>query len=162
MKRLIALAIIALLFTIPAVLQEVRDCDTDSIHAAMQTQLDALEDDPAAALTEIVWLAVDGLFACSNELPSYSGRQGAQPVLGPLTLHAGYYVVTLKTDGAARVDATALDGCGKDMDSTLFNISAGQAVLGAENLVQIESDCVAYLELSKITAPWSLEMEKIR
>ncbi len=162
MKRLTLLAVIGLIFTMPVFLQAEANCDTVSLQAAIQTQLNEIEDDPIAVLNEIIHLALGGLFGCSDDRQVFSGQPGAQPVLGPLPLHEGFYIFRLNTDGSARVEATALEACGKDLSSTMFNISAGQAINGAENLVQAEAECTVYLEVSKISASWSLEMEKVR
>lgn len=162
MKRLTLLAIIGLVFAMPALLQDEGNCDTASLQEAIQTQLNEIEDDPVAVLKEIVGLALGGLFGCSDDRQASSGQPGAQPVLGPFALHEGFYIFKLTTDGDARVEAKSLESCGKDLNSTIFSISAGQAIYGAENLVQAEADCTVYLEMSKISASWSLEMEKVR
>lgn len=162
MKRVTLLAFILLVFAMPALLQDEVQCETASIQAAIQAQLNEIEDDPIAALNKIIQLALDGLFGCSDEPRAFSGQAGAQPVLGPLALHEGFYIVRLTTEGSARVEATSLEACGNDLDGALFNFSAGQAIHGAENLVQAEADCTVYLELSKISAGWTLDIAKVR
>ena len=162
MKRIILLAVFALFCAMPAFLQDESNCDTASLKAAIQEQLEEIEDDPISALNEIIRLALDGLFGCSDDRQEFSGQAGAQPVLGPLALHEGFYIVRLTTEGSARVEATSLESCGKDLVSILFNISAGQAINGAENLIQAEADCTVYLEVSKISASWTLEIDKVR
>ena len=162
MKRLTLLAVIGLAFAMPALLQDEGNCDTASLRSGIQTQLNEIEADPIAVLKEIIDLALGGILDCSDDRQKFSGQPGAQPVLGPLALHEGFYIFRLKTDGSAKVEATSLESCGKDMSSTIFNISAGEAVNGAENLVQAEADCTVYLEISKISASWSLEVEKLR
>ncbi len=162
MKRIILLAVLGLICAMPALLQDDGNCDTANLGEAIQTQLQEIEDDPIAALNEIIQLALGGLFDCSDDRQEFSGQAGAQPVLGPLALHKGFYIVKLTTEGSARVEATSLETCGKDLVSIIFNISAGQAINGAENLVQAEDDCTVYLELSKISASWTLEIAKVR
>ena len=162
MKGIFLLAFIGLVFAMPAFLQAESDCDTAGLQTAIQAQLDELEDDPVAALVAIINLAFDGIFGCSDDSWSFSGQQGAQPVVGPLALREGYYIFTLTTAGGARIDAIALEACGKDLGGAIFNFSAGQAIHGAENLVQAEADCAVYLEFSKITANWTLEVTKLR
>lgn len=162
MKRLILLMALALGLAMPAFLQDEGDCNTASLQAAIQTQLHEIDNDPIAALEEIIHLALGRIFDCSSEPPAYSGRQGSQPVLGPLNLNEGFYIFTLITDGSARVEATSLEACGKDLDGTIFNISAGESIDGAENLVQAEADCTTYLELSKISAAWTLSIKKVQ
>ena len=162
MTRTILIAVIALVCALPALLQDEVECDTASLQTAIQAQLNEIEGDPIAALGEIIQLAIGGLFSCSDEPPDFSGQAGAQPVKGPLALHEGFYIVTLTTDGSARVEAVSLEACGKDMNSTMFNISAGQAICGADNLIQAEDDCIVYLEFSKISASWTLKIDKVR
>lgn len=162
MKRIILLAVFALFCAMPAFLQDESNCDTASLQAAIQTRLNEIEDDPIAALNEIIQLALGGLLDCSDNRQEFDGQEGSQPVLGPLALHEGFYIVRLTTEGSARVEATSLETCGKDLVSIIFNISAGQAINGAENLIQAEADCTVYLELSKISASWSLDIAKVR
>lgn len=162
MKRLILLAVIALFCTMPAALQDEGNCDIAGLQAAIQAQLQAIEDNPIAVLIQIMRLVERGLFNCSDDNWSLSGDQGAQPVLGPLPLHEGFYIIKLTTEGSAKVEATSLESCGKDLDSIVFNISAGQAINGAENLIQAEDDCTVYLEVSKISASWTLEIARVR
>lgn len=162
MKRLMLLVAIGLVFAMPALLQAERNCDTASLQTAIQTQLNEIDDNPIAVLIKIIHLVERGLFDCADDTWSMSGHQGAQPVIGPLPLHEGFYIFKLTTDGSAKVEATALDGCGKDLSGALFSISAGQAIYSAENLVQAEDDCIIYLEMSKISASWTLEIAKVR
>lgn len=161
MKRVTLLAFILLVFAMSAFSQAEGDCDAVSLRTAIQAQLNEIDDDPLSVLSEIIRLALGGLFECVDDTWSFGGHPGAQPVKGPLTLHEGYYIFTLTTDGSAKVEAKSLNDCGKDMNGTLFSISAGQAIYGAEILVQTEVDCTVYLELSKISASWTLEISKL-
>ncbi len=162
MRHLTILVVIGLICAMPAFVQDVGECDIAGIGAAIQAELDEMAEDPVAALSAIIGLAWEGIFGCAEEPALFSGDPGAQPVLGPLPLHEGYYIFTMTTDGGARIDAKALEACGKDLDGTLFNFSAGAAVRGAETLVQAEEDCPVYLEFSKITAGWTLALERLR
>ena len=162
MKRLTVLTLIGLLFAMPALLQDEGDCDTAGLQVEIETQLKMIDDDLIAVLREIIHLALGGLFDCADDPWVYGGQAGAQPVLGPLALHEGFYIFKLTTDGSAKVEATSLESCGKDMNGTLFSVSAGQAIYSAENLAQAESDCTVYLEMSKISASWTLEIAKVR
>ena len=162
MTRPILIAVLALVCAMPALLQDEVECDTASLQTAIQAQLNEIEDDPIAALDEIIQVALGGLFSCSDEPPAFSGQAGAQPVLGPLALHEGFYIFTLTTAGSAKVEAVSLHACGKDLSSTLLNISAGQAINGAETLIQAEHDCIVYLEISKISSSWTLKIDKVR
>ncbi|MCY3916135.1 MAG: hypothetical protein OXG49_09010 [Chloroflexi bacterium] len=162
MKRLILLAVLALFCAMPAFLQDERNCDTASLKATIRAQLQEIEDDPISAFNEIIQLSLGGLFGCSDDRQTFSGQAGAQPVLGPLALHEGFYIVKLTTEGSARVEAVSLESCGKDLISILFNTAAGQAINGAENLIQAEADCTVYLEVSKISASWTLEIDRVQ
>ena len=162
MKRIIAYTLVAMLLAAASSLQAEGECDTDSLGESIHAQLGLLDEDPIGAFTRIIELALAGLHSCSDDHYTFNNNQGAQPVLGPLSLSEGYYVITMTTEGTARVEGIALEGCGKDLDGTIHNLSATQAIRGAENLVEVESDCTFYLELSKITAPWELTIEKVR
>ncbi len=163
MKRSYLLLALSIILLLPVLLlQAETECDVSRLKADIQAQLTALDEDAIGAIRQIISLAVRGLHDCSEETQSFSGRKGAQPVLGPLALAEGLHVVTMTTEGSARIDSVAVEGCGKDLDSVVQNFSVGQGIRGAANLVEVESDCVFYLEFSKITADWTLTIEKVR
>ena len=160
MRRLLFLITAAAVLLLPASLQAVDGCDAAKLKEDIQAELDALEENPVGAILSIISLATGGLIDCSEDHHSFSDIAGAQPVLGPLSVSEGLYIITMTTEGSARIDGKALDGCGKDLGGVIHNFSVGQGIRGAANLVETESDCVFYLELSKITAPWTLTVEK--
>ena len=160
MKGLFCFIAVAVIFSLSISLQAEAVCDAAKLKEGIQAELDRLEENPIDAFRSIISLAVRGLIDCSEERHSFSDLAGAQPVLGQLAVSEGLHIITMTTEGSARIDGTALDGCGKDVDGLIHNFSAGQGIRGAANLVEVESDCVFYLELSKITAPWLLTIAK--
>ncbi len=162
MKRLFCFIAVAVFFSLSISLQAEVVCDAAKLKEGIQAELDTLEENPLEAVRSIISLAVSGLFDCSEgvEVQSFGDVAGAQPVLGPLALTEGLHIIRMATEGSARIDGTALDGCGKDVDGLIHNFSAGQGIRGAANLVEVEGDCVFYLELSKITAPWTLTIAR--
>ena len=163
MKRLTLLAFIGLFFTLPALLQVSGACDPADIQAALQSQVERIIEDPAAALFEIVQLAAVGLRDCSGEALAYdSVDEGLHPVLGPLSLAQGLHMFTLTTEKAATVEAVTLsDDCGQDLERSIFSLAAGQGAQGAERLVRVESDCDLYLQLRNLREAWTLEIAKV-
>ena len=161
MKRLLLLVAIALFAGMPASLQD--DCDTASLTDAIQVQLNIMDEDPVSALSEVVYLATQGISACSEGY-FFSDDGGFPRVLGPLMMPEGIYTFTMTTDGAGRIVPTALsEDCGGDLDVTIMSISKGAGSRGAESLVRVEADCHIFLELSNLTVTeaWTLEIKKI-
>ncbi|MDE2855398.1 MAG: hypothetical protein OXN88_14590 [Chloroflexota bacterium] len=160
MKRLFCFIAAALFVSLSISLQAEAACDAARLKEDIQARLELLDEEPVRAIAEIIDLALGGLHDCSDEPHTYEGFEGAQPVLGPVPVSEGLHIITMTTEGSARIDGVALEGCGKELDGLIHNISAGQGIRGAANLVAVESDCVFYLELSKITAPWTLTIAK--
>ncbi|MDE2649276.1 MAG: hypothetical protein OXI62_00980 [Chloroflexota bacterium] len=161
MKRIAILPILASLFLLALLAGADEACEPAEIQTQIQAQLDRLAEDPVSALTEIIHLALAGLQACPDDGYEFSGYAGAQPVLGPVAVSEGLHIITMTTEGSARIDGVALGGCGKDLDGAIHNFSAGQGLYGAANLIEAQDDCVFYLELSKITAYWELSITKV-
>ncbi|MDE2635720.1 MAG: hypothetical protein OXI30_05090 [Chloroflexota bacterium] len=160
MKRLLGCIAAAFIFSLPISLQAEAACDAAKLKEGIQAELDTLEKNPVSAFRAIISLAISGVFDCEDEGHSFSDVAGAQPVLGPLAVSEGLHIITLTTEGSARVDGVALEGCGNDLDAVILSFEAGQALRGAANLVKVEGDCVLYLELSRITAPWTLTITR--
>lgn len=162
MKRIAIFILLASLFLVTALTGAEETCDTTAIQTGIQAQLDLLAEDPVSALKAILELAIAGFHDCSDDAYTFSGLEGAQPVLGPLAISEGLHIITMITEGSAKIDGVALEGCGKDLDGVIHNFSSGQAIRGAANLIEAQGDCVFYLELSKITNPWTLTIDKLR
>ena len=165
MRRITWRALLAILFLfplLPLIVQADEACSTADTRAEIQKQLDLLEENPLRAFVAILNLALAGFHDCSDDSYDFSGEQGAQPVLGPIALSPGHYIIAMTTYGSGKVVGTALEGCGKDVNGTLHSFSESQAVRGAEHLFAVVEECTLYLELSKITAPWTLAIDKIR
>ena len=96
----------------------------------------------------------------SEPLFSFSSDEsGMQPVLGPLTLPAGVYVITATTDGYMTVSPQSLSGdCGSDVRRSIFNLSSGEGGDGAQSVVVIESNCNVLLEIGNTRESWSLDI----
>ncbi|MCY4145089.1 MAG: hypothetical protein OXE95_02755 [Chloroflexi bacterium] len=161
MKRIAIAALLASLFLGTALAGAEEACDTAEIQADIQAQLDLLDENPVSALINVIDLALAGFHDCSGEVYEFSDREGAQPVLGPLALSEGLHIVTMTTAGSARIDGVAIKGCGKELDGVIHNFSSGQAIRGAASLVEVLDDCIVYLELSKLTNPWILTIDKL-
>lgn len=162
MKRLLISLAMTLIFLTPASLQAGDVCFGSELKEDLQAQLDTLDMDPLSALRAIIELAAGGLRDCSEASQTFSGLMGAQPVLSPLAVSEGWHIVTMTTDGSARIEGVALEGCGKDLDGVIHSFSGGQGIRGAANFVEVESDCTFYLEFSKITADWTLTIEQVQ
>ncbi len=163
MRRIAVIAAAMAIFLLALAMSRAEGaCEVADIRAGIEAQLDLLDEEPVKALVGIVNLALDGFHDCSDDNYSFSGTYGAQPVLGPLALSPGFYIMAMTTDSAARVEGVALEGCGKDVNGALLSFTAGQAIRGAENLFQVEEECTLYLEISKINAPWTLSIDRIR
>ena len=163
MKRLILLAVIFLVLVSPASLQE--ECDSSAVAAAIQGQLAQLAADPAATLTEIAHLAMQGASDCGDGHHAFSGDEGYPQALGPMTLPAGLYIFTMTTEGTARLLPYALsEDCGRDLTSSIFSTREGESSRGAQHLVRVESDCELFLQLENMTleAAWSLDIGRVR
>lgn len=97
----------------------------------------------------------------SSEL-SFEGD--AATVIGPVDIPAGTYRATIKTAGYSIIQISAISGeCGAGtsfLSPSLFILMEGQAATGAEAIVT-SNKCSALIELSNITAPWTLEFEKL-
>lgn len=93
---------------------------------------------------------------------SFSGDKDT--VIGPVDIPAGTYRATATTAGYIIVHISALSGeCGagtRGSSDRLFSNSEGEATNGAESIL-ISKACNALLEVSNITAPWTLEFEKL-
>ncbi len=161
MKQIAIGILVASLFLVTAQTGAQVACDTTAIQTGIQAQLDMLAEEPVSALHAIFDLTIDGIFDCSDGAYAFSAAEGAQPVLGPLALSEGLHLITMTTEGSARVEGVALEDCGKELDGVIHNFSSGQAIRGATNLVEVQGDCLVYLELSKLTNPWTLTIDKL-
>jgi len=86
----------------------------------------------------------------------------SETLIGPVRIPEGYYRATVTTDGYFITKLTAIDGecSGSSSFMPLFNLSGEQASDGAEALVMSEG-CSALLEISNISAPWTLVLERM-
>lgn len=91
-----------------------------------------------------------------------SEADGRQPVIGPIILEEGVYRFTATTVGFLIVQGTALDGdCDREIRAP-FILSQGDAVDGAQTVIDLEDDCEFLLEFSNVTENWTFTIEKLR
>lgn len=116
-------------------------------------------DDPAQVLRS---LKVDiSLFEASCSALSFSSEiEGLQPVIGPVEIPEGVYRAIATTEAAMIVQVDAIEGeCEGRGFGSLFNLSGGQGVDGAESLF-ISEGCTAFISISNTREPWTLVFEK--
>jgi hypothetical protein len=167
--RITALILVILLL-IPALVvtaqDETEDCDyTKAIETI--TELTALlpdADDPVEVMDEITSVIAAAKIECSG-LSFNSDDDGLEAVIGPVDIPEGLYRATATADGFLAVQIEPLEGdCGPTgFGSAIFNLSQGDAVDGAESL--LESDgCSALIITSNtgFTPLWTLTFEKLR
>lgn len=91
-----------------------------------------------------------------------SDIEGFQPVLGPISFLKGHYIVTATTEGFMTVGSKILSGeCGSDLSFSLIGVSAGEATKGAQNVFEVDSDCLVLFDVGLSDEDWSLEIEKV-
>jgi len=90
-----------------------------------------------------------------------SDELGLQPVIGPLQIPSGIYILTATTEQFIIVEMQALRGeCTSAGFGSLFNVSSGRASDGAETLL-ISDDCEALFSVGNTRAPWTLEFARL-
>ena len=135
-------------------------CDaTGAISVIAELAADT-ELEPLALLQAIKEAVDEALSSCSDHVYT-SEEEGRQPVLGPIALEAGLWRVTLDTTGFFIASLTALDGtCETRGFGGMYNIMQGQGD-NAQTLIESEG-CEALIEISNVTADWTLEFEQLR
>lgn len=165
MSRLIPILLIFLtLFILPTLAQDEPACD-----------LTFLLDELDATVTILPKLTDEGIMKTLMQMESLISRtraqcagytftsedEGLQPVIGPLEFANGIYLARITTEGFIAGKVTELNGlCGDS--SYLFNEGSGDAVDGAERIFETSENCSMLLELSNVSAPWTLEFEPIK
>jgi len=84
-----------------------------------------------------------------------SAENGQQPVLGPIEMPSGDFIVTVTTDSRLSADVQTLSGECRTPASSLFDLSSGQASDRAEALFSSEG-CEMLLSISDTLEPWTL------
>jgi hypothetical protein len=87
-------------------------------------------------------------------------------VIGPVTIPAGTYIATAKTEGFMIVTFNVLSGeCGQGTGSFLgrglFSISRDEATNGAETVMS-STGCQVLIEVSNVQAAWTLTFEQVQ
>ena len=155
MKRLL---VIIMLFTfIPgaAAQEEEPACDPAALATTYTEQLataETLED-----LAAVQNLIASDVAACAGL--AFEGTSGV--VIGPIDIPEGVYKVVVVTEGYFIATEIVLEGECEFAGFMGINISSGGASEGTEVVFQ-SSGCEALLETSNVTAPWTLEFQKIK
>ena len=87
----------------------------------------------------------------------------SQKLIGPVEIPSGTYRATLATEGYGIVSVIPSQGeCGEGTysDSTVFNISKGEGVPGAEAIF-ISKGCTTMIQIENARGDWSLKFERI-
>lgn len=168
---MIVMFFILLSITMPTAAQDApTGCDITSLqqniadlYAAFKTVHEGNPTDAAKVLTflDSAAIVINQVRATCAGL-SFSGDK--QVVIGPVTIPAGIYRAKATTESYLIVHVDALDGeCGvgtRMSSSSLFNISDGQAVAGAEAVFKSEN-CSALITVENVFKPWTLTFEGI-
>lgn len=91
-----------------------------------------------------------------------SAELGYQPIIGPVAISAGAYVFTVTTDDFFSVESYALSqDCGLDLGHHIFILGPGDASEGADSLVEVESDCIALLDVHTVDEDWVMDIKRV-
>ena len=107
------------------------------------------------ALDPVMELQADSVIISSDEL-------GHQPIIGPIAVPAGAYTFTATTDDFFTVQSYALSqNCGLDMEQHIFLLGPGDASEGADSLVEVETDCIALLDVKSVDEDWIIAIKRL-
>lgn len=97
------------------------------------------------------------------ELSTYSSAElDLQPIIGPIAIPAGTYTFTATTDGFFTVQSYALsENCGSDLEHHIFLLAPGEASDGADSLVEVETDCIALLDVISVDEDWIITIKRL-
>lgn len=172
---LLIVMVVMVLMALPAMAQTpapTDKCTADTL-TALSGDLDQANKDAQAAITKgDLAGAMDAL--TRNEAAvqtmraecdglSFAGTDAT--VIGPLVIPEGTYRMTVTTDGFAGIQTTPTKGeCGASVGAftmpVVMAIMEGQANNGSETLLQ-STGCTVLIQLSTITKPWTLTLEKV-
>jgi hypothetical protein len=130
-----------------------------------QAQADATAGDlttAAATLAQMDNAAGDLRIQCGGLV--FEGANA--DVIGPVTIPAGTYIATAKTEGFMIVTFNVLSGeCGQGTGSFLgrglFSLSRDEATNGAETVMS-STGCQVLIEVSNVQAAWTLTFEQVQ
>lgn len=173
MFRLTLILLVLFTFTLPTLAQEKSVlCDVDNFTEeaipVLQEWFDEIQQavddgDPDLALHHLRVLenrAAMFRSMCSAWVFN-SDLEGLQPVIGPVLFLDGIYRARVTTENFIIVKITTIAGdCGRD--GSIFNESKGEAIDGSEKVFETAEGCTALIEMSNISAPWTLEFELIK
>jgi hypothetical protein len=137
--------------------------EVEKLIAVMRQYADDAEamDDPLDAALSLVPIAntIYNKNALCNGL-TFEGSEGSSPLLGPFAIPDGIYRVRLVTDGYFTAEFTPVAGeC--EVDSLMFVLFEGQATDGVEILMTTSGGCMGLVEVSNVTADWTLEFQQV-
>jgi len=165
MRYTFALILSFLLIVVPVTAQEsASECDLTALVEAMGIASDTITvgdmDATLNALSDLENLIARTRAECTG-LAFSSEADGQSPVLGPITLEAGIWISTVETDGYLIADATIIEGTCEWGFGGLYNLMQGQAVGGAQQVIQSEG-CTILVEISNTRDPWTLTFESVQ
>lgn len=166
MKAWASILLLFVLVSLVGIAQE--DAPADCDYGAMGERLVevgeglAESDDPATALRELQ-AELSGFNVLCTGLSFSSADYGLQPAIGPFTIPAGVYRLTLVTDARLYTDYTALSGCDSfEFLTAQFSASRGEASEGIQTALELERDCEVLLVVNGAEDEWTIEFEKLR
>lgn len=162
LKRLFVLLLIALV--IPTAAAQDADPATcpapDALLASITTLLTESQGMDTLTILDALRIAVsEHTIACTG-LVFTSDEYGMQPVIGPFSVPAGVYRMTLTTTGFLTSSFDLLTG---DCDTMFANflVTGDEATEGVQKVFESEG-CEVLLSVSNTREPWTLEFEKLR
>jgi hypothetical protein len=138
-------------------------CDAGQIAEDLALLVDevVVADDVSAALLAVHEATLAARMACGGMVFS-SAVDGMQPVLGPLTLDEGVYIVTTTTGDYLISETTVLSGECKDYNMGA-GYSSGDASDGAQEVWEIpDGGCSVLINITLVDEEWQMVVEKVR
>jgi hypothetical protein len=135
-----------------------------SIQEANGKALESIQAGDLAAAIDLLAASDERVGLMKAVCAGLTFEDTAAKALGPVELPEGTYRATATTDGFMTVEFTVLDGeCGEtlgDLVMPVFTLFQDQATTGAETIVPSDG-CSVLIEVSNVTAPWTLTFERL-
>lgn len=163
--RTLLIVVLAVLFVLPVVAQDVPVCDTNQIAEDLTVQIATLEDDPVTALLNILQLAIEGVGDCTDQNYHFTSEEyGLSKVVGPIEMSKGVYIMTLTSPASLITVSPTTIGeedypCGYDLPGSAFFEMSGGASEGIEQAVKLDADCGVLWEFTS-DAEWTFDIVK--
>ena len=144
-------------------------CDLSTLQKAMDVYINALNKLKDSKETDVKKISnslqemanIANMMRATCDGLVFTGK--SQKLIGPVEIPTGTYRATLSTDGYGIVTIIPSDGeCGEGtyLDDTVFNISEGDGVPGAE-VVFISKGCTTMIQIENTHSDWSLKFERL-